>query len=52
MRLPVAMIGMQAYIEILEKEKTNLELVALTLDILVSVVQDEDVEEGLQLLLD
>ncbi|VDD87997.1 unnamed protein product [Enterobius vermicularis] len=46
MRLPVAMIGMQAYIEILEKEKTNLELVALTLDILVSVVQDEDVEEG------
>uniref|UniRef100_A0A0N5AN21 Uso1_p115_head domain-containing protein n=1 Tax=Syphacia muris TaxID=451379 RepID=A0A0N5AN21_9BILA len=46
MRLPVAMIGMQAYIEILEKERTNLELISLTLDILVSVVQDEDIEEA------
>ena len=50
MRLPVAMIGMQAYIEILEKERNNLELIALTLDILVAVVQDEDLEEGLRFL--
>lgn len=47
MRLPVATIGMNAYVEILEKERSNSEIIAITLDILVAVVcEDEENEDG------
>lgn len=47
MRLPVATIGMNAYMDILEKESLSPDIVAITLEILVAVVSDdEDSEEG------
>ncbi|VDM24119.1 unnamed protein product [Toxocara canis] len=46
-RLPVATIGMAAYVEILEKERTNPEIIAVTLEILIAAVcDDEEAAEG------
>ncbi|VDK41735.1 unnamed protein product [Anisakis simplex] len=41
-RLRVGSNGMAAYIEILEKERNNPEIIAITLEILVAVVCDDD----------
>uniref|UniRef100_F1KV47 General vesicular transport factor p115 n=1 Tax=Ascaris suum TaxID=6253 RepID=F1KV47_ASCSU len=45
-RLPVATIGMAAYMEVLEKERSNPEIIAITLEILVAVVCDDDEAAG------
>ncbi|CAG9533455.1 unnamed protein product [Cercopithifilaria johnstoni] len=42
-RLPVAAIGMNAYMEILEKEGNSSEIVSIVLEILVSVLCDDEV---------
>ncbi|VDN24233.1 unnamed protein product [Gongylonema pulchrum] len=41
-RLPVAAIGMNAYMEILEKEYRNSEIIAIVLEILVAVLCDDE----------
>ncbi|MCP9265502.1 General vesicular transport factor [Dirofilaria immitis] len=41
-RLPVAAIGMNVYMEILEKEGNSSEIVSIVLEILVSVLCDDD----------
>uniref|UniRef100_A0A915C6F5 Vesicle tethering protein Uso1/P115-like head domain-containing protein n=1 Tax=Parascaris univalens TaxID=6257 RepID=A0A915C6F5_PARUN len=45
-RLPVATIGMAAYMEVLEKERSNPEIIAITLEILVAVVCDDEETAG------
>lgn len=45
MRLPVAAIGMNVYITILEEEKNNAEIISIVLEILDAVLRDDTISD-------